>query len=244
MDTSSTRRDGVERVTVAGLQRRHRVRRALDAEHVELLAEVLDQCPPILLSQDGTIVDGEHRVTAARKLGIAELPAVTLPVGSDADAELICAIAANTSHGRPLNREERRDAVAAVLAVRPEMSDREISRVCGVGRGLVATIREATSRSGGSNDHLNGRIGGDGKRYGTLPVGWHAHLEALVRLDPGASIRTLAERTGASVGTVQAHRRDLLEKLKAEPRILRWWRRLRARWYLKRLQRSPASHPQ
>lgn len=221
-------------VEVRGLRPRHRVRQTLDAEHVERLTEVLDRCPPILVSEDGAIIDGEHRVAAARQLGVTDIPAIVVPLGSVAGAELLLAIEANTSHGLPLSREERRAAVAAVLAVRPEMSDREIARVCGVGRGLVATIRATTSCSGGSNDHLNGRIGGDGKRYGTLPPGWREHLEALVRCDPDMTVRALAERTGASVGAAQACRRDLLERLPAEPRILRWWRRLRARWALRR----------
>lgn len=221
-------------VAVRDLRRAHRVRRTLDAEHVERLTGVLDRCPPIIISEDGAIIDGEHRVAAARQLGVSEVPAIVVRVGSVEGAELLLAIEANTSHGLPLSREERRTAAAAVLAVRPEMSDREIARVCGVGRGLVATIRAATSCSGGSNGHLNGRIGGDGKRYGTLPHGWREHLEALVRCDPEMTVRTLAERTGASVGAVQTRRRDLLERLSAEPRIVRWWRRLRARWALRR----------
>lgn len=221
-------------VAVDQLRFRHRVRRTLDAEHVERLTEVLDRCPPILVSEDGAIIDGEHRVAAARQLGVSEVPAIVVPVSAVAGAELLLAIEANASHGLPLSREERRVAVAAVLAVRPEMSDREIARVCGVGRGLVSTIRAATSCSGGLNGHLHGRIGGDGKRYGTLPPRWREHLDALVRCNPEMTVRALAERTGASVGAVQAHRRDLLERLAAEPRILRWWRRVRARWALRR----------
>ena len=240
MNDSSTNADGVERVAVSGLRRRHRVRRALDVAHVERLAEVLDRCPPILIGSDGTLIDGEHRVAAAQQLGTTELPAIVLRTDSDSPVEgLISAIETNTSHGLPLSREERRDAVEAVLAAKGEMSDREIARVCGVSRGLVATIREATSRSGGSTDHLNGRIGRDGKRYGTLPQGWHAYLEALVRVDPATSIRALAERTGASVGAVQARRRDLLQRIEGELRFVRWWRRLRARWLL----RLPADSP-
>ena len=228
----------VSLVAVDQLRRRHQVRRVLDPEHVERLTEVLDRCPPILVSEDGAIIDGEHRVAAARRLGVSEVPAIVLPVGSVAGAELVLAIEANTSHGLPLSREERRAAVAAVLEVRPAMSDREIARVCGVGRGLVATIRAATSCSGGSDGHLNGRIGGDGKRYGTAPSDWRAHLEALVRVDPTMSVRALALRTGASVGAVQTLRRKVLEQLDAEAFVLRWWRRLRARCALRRLDRA------
>lgn len=219
----------VSRVPIALLRRRHQVRRVLDTEHVERLAEVLDRCPPIVLSADGTIIDGEHRVAAARQLGISALPAIVMSAEERTGADLISAIEANTSHGLSLTREERRDAISAVLTLRPEMSDRGIARTCGVTHGLVATVRASTSCSGGSTDHLNGRLGGDGKRYGAAPPGWQVHLEALVRIDPAASVRALAEHTGASVGTVQARRRQLLEQLETEPRILRWWRRLRAR---------------
>lgn len=227
-------------VEIRELRRRHHVRRSLDVEHVQRLVEVLDRCPPILISEDGTIIDGEHRVAAARQLGFCEVPAIVVPVGSVEGAELILAVEANTSHGLPLSREERRVAVAAVLAGGPEMSDRQIARVCGVGRGLVATIRAATSCSGGPNDHLNGRIGGDGKRYGAVPTVWRVHVEALVRCDPEMTVRAMAERTGASIGAVQTRRREVLDQLDSELRVLRWWRRLRARWTLRRIDHGCA----
>lgn len=239
MDNSSTTPDDVERVAVAGLHRRHHVRRALNVDHVERLAEVLSRCPPILIGADGTLVDGQHRVAAARQLGIDELPALRLPPSDTYGAELIRAIEANTCHGLPLTRQERRDSITAVLGLRSELSDREIARICGVSRSVVATIRSTDARSGGSSDHVNGRVGGDGKRYGSAPTRWRAHLEALVRIDPSTGVRSLAERTGASVGAVQARRRNVLEQLDAEPRMVRWWRRLRARWTLRRLGYAP-----
>ena len=45
-------------VPLAGLRRRHQVRRALDVEHVELFAGVMDRYPPIVVSADGSLVDG------------------------------------------------------------------------------------------------------------------------------------------------------------------------------------------
>lgn len=233
--TEQASEPGTQLVALADLRRRHRVRRALDAEHIERLSEVLDRCPPIVVRSDGSIIDGEHRVAAARALGLTELFALVLDDAPAPGADLIRAIEANAAHGLPLSRTERRDAVAAVLAVRPDLSDRAIARTCGVSRGVVATQRAAISCSGGSNDHLNGRLGGDGKRYGTAPPGWRAHVEALIRCDPEMTVRALAERTGASVGAVQTRRREILDQLDSEPRILRWWRRLRARWMLRRI---------
>jgi hypothetical protein len=228
-------------VLVGDLHRRSRVRRALDPEHVEQLAEVLDRCPPIVLSSDGALVDGEHRVAAARRLGLTALPAVVLPAPTAAGEDLIRALEANASHGLPLTRQERRDAVAAVLAVRPELSDRQTARICGVGRSVVAAVRAAHDCSGGSNGHVNDRLGRDSKRYGTAPDGWHALLEAWLRVEPTATVRELAALTGASVGAVHNRRRDLRSRIEAEHRLLRWWRKLRARWYLRRARRGPGT---
>lgn len=55
-----------------------------------------------------------------------------------------------------------------------------------------------------------------------------------VRCDAEMTVRTLAERTGAPVGAVQTGRCHLLERLSTEPPILRSWRRMRARWALRR----------
>lgn len=217
-------------VEVAGLRRRFAVREALDDDHVERLAEVLDRCPPIVVSTDGHIVDGEHRVEAARRRGIGRLAAVVL--SGDADAEIVEAIRSNTRHGLPLTRAERRKGAAAVLAARPDLSDRAVARICGVARTVVASVREDDRRSRGQNSHLNGRTGADGKTYGRLPDGWRRHLEALLRIRPEASVRELASLTGASVGAVQRYRPDLLARVENEWILTRWWRRLRARWYL------------
>jgi ParB-like chromosome segregation protein Spo0J len=228
--------DKLTRVELHGLRRRHQLRRALDPDHIELLCEVLDRCPPIIITSDGALVDGEHRVAAALSLGRTDLPAVVLGDTDCVGTDLIQSIEANTGHGLPLTQAERRSAVEAVLAVRPDLADRAIAQICGVARSTVKCKR-AEACSGGLNDHLNARAGSDGKRYGGAPPTWRPHLEALLRIDPTMTVRTLAARTGASVGAVHARRQEVLAQVASEPRLIRDWRRLRARWWLWRLKR-------
>jgi ParB-like chromosome segregation protein Spo0J len=233
--------DELTRVELQGLRRLHQLRRALDPDHIERLCEVLDWCPPIIITSDGAIVDGEHRVAAALILGRTEIPAVILADPQCAGADLIRSIEANVRHGLPLTRDERRSAVEAVLGVRPDLADRAIAQICGVSRSTVKTKRAEAACSGGLNDHLNTRVGSDGKRYGAAPTTWRPHLEALLRIDPKMTVRTLAERTGASVGAVHARRQEVLARLASERRLIRSWRRLRARWWLWRVERlTPA----
>lgn len=47
------------------------VRALTDDDHVARLMDVLEDCPPICVTSDGALVDGAHRVAAARKLGWA-----------------------------------------------------------------------------------------------------------------------------------------------------------------------------
>lgn len=242
MDNSDALPNDVALVPVHDLHRRHQVRRALDLDHVDRLVEVLDRCPPIVISSDRWLVDGEHRVAAARRLGVDELPAVVLPIAVAPGDDLISAIEANASHGLPLTRQERRDAVAVILDVRPELSDRETARICGVARSVVVAVRNNGGRSGGSNDHVNDRLGRDGKRYGAAPPEWRALLEALVRVEPTTSVRALAERVGVSVGAAQSHRRKILDQLAAETWVRRWWRRLRARRALRHISQARSVH--
>src|ERR1035437_6195020 len=58
----------------------------LDEDHVALLVESAGAWPPIVVWGDkNQVVDGHHRVAAARRLGRSHLPAVRL-VGSPEDA--------------------------------------------------------------------------------------------------------------------------------------------------------------
>lgn len=214
---------------VEGIAVRHR----LDAGHVEMLAGVLEHCPPILVTDSGTIVDGRHRLAAARRAGWVRIPTVVLEDDAPG-AELLAALAGNASHGLPLTREERRAGVRTVLAVRPELSDRSVAQTCGVARSVVAAVRTELYSSGGRDHHLNARAGRDGKRYPVDPRRGREIVEAIVRVDPTMGVRSLASLAGVSVGAAHERRRRVLSQVAAERWVIRWLRRLRARWVLRR----------
>ena len=50
----------------------------MDWEHVQKLTDAHSYGNPILIEADGTLVDGRHRVTAARGNGVPRLSAITM----------------------------------------------------------------------------------------------------------------------------------------------------------------------
>lgn len=212
------------------------VRRGLDDGHVRRLVAVLEHCPPILITEAGEIIDGRHRVEAARRSGWVRVPALILHDEQPA-AELLAAMAANASHGLPLSRQERRAGVRAVLHRRPDLSDRAIAQTCGVARSVVAAVRAEARGSGGGDDHLNARTGADGKRYRTIDWKTRSLLEATVLLHPQRSVRQLAATGSVSIGTAQAHRSRVLTRTQQEGVLKGWGRKLWARWILWRHDR-------
>src|SRR4051812_38681241 len=112
----------------------------LDRHHVTILSEVFDQLPPVVVHRESlTLVDGAHRVAAARLLKRSTIRA--LLVESSLEDAMVEAIRLNVCHGKPLTRQERRAAVGRVLSVKPEWSDRRIAETCGVSPRTVASAR-------------------------------------------------------------------------------------------------------
>src|SRR5215831_1207166 len=118
--------------------------RGIDHAHVELLAEVPESWPPIVVGRrDRVVVDGQHRVAAAKQLGIKRLRAVYFD-GSPEDA-YVEFVRCNVGHGLALTLDERRAAVRRILLTHPDLSDRSVACVCGLSPKTVARVRrEAT----------------------------------------------------------------------------------------------------
>ncbi len=90
--------------------------------------------PPLEVVFDGEdywVWDGFHRHHAALRAGLAELPV---------NARWL-ACGANRTHGLKRTNEDKRRAVRAALAARPEMSDKAIAGHCGVSQPFVGSIR-------------------------------------------------------------------------------------------------------
>jgi hypothetical protein len=117
-------------------------RAGVDLEHVEALAEVVDRWPPLLVHcPSRRLIDGQHRLAAARRVGVESLPVAWW----HGEPELLFGIAVgrNATHGLTLNRAERRAAVEVLLRTDPTSSDRAIARCCAVSPTTVGTVRRA-----------------------------------------------------------------------------------------------------
>ena len=185
--------------------------RGIDAAHVAALAEVVDSWPPIVVSRaDRSIIDGQHRVAAARQLGLRELCAVLFD-GSPDDA-YIEFVRCNVGHGLPLTLAERRHAVRRILCTRAELSDRGIASVCGVSPKTVARLRHGTTAASGPGSlSSNGRarVGRDGRVRPLDPAAARARIAEEVKRQPQASLRAIARVVGASPETVRSVRNEV-----------------------------------
>ena len=102
-----------------------------DGDHIRVLAEHYDRLPPILVhAQTMSVIDGAHRVQAAKLLGRTSVSALLFE-GTKAEAYLH-SVRANVTHGKPLTIAERDRAARRLLALHPNWSDRRVAVVCGL----------------------------------------------------------------------------------------------------------------
>ncbi|MEV0041362.1 ParB N-terminal domain-containing protein [Streptomyces sp. NPDC050804] len=183
----------------------------LDMAHVRLLAERLDVLPPVLIHRATMrVVDGRHRVAAARSHGLEHVP-VRWFEGSD-DEAFVAAVRLNASHGLPLAGHERAAAAQRILASHQERSDRWIASVCGVAPRTVAALRARTAPEGTTAAGF--RIGRDGRRRPLSARAGRERAQEIMVREPQASLRAVARRAGISVGTAL----DVRRRLAAEPK--------------------------
>ena len=180
----------------------------INEAHVAALAEVSDSWPPIVVTEDHTLVDGHHRFAAARLLELERISAVVFK-GSRADA-YVEAVRSNVWHGMPLTLSERRQG-------RPS-DPRGSSHVVGSQDRLellvssARTIKTLPRRVGAVEDRppMSARgsgatvVSGRSKR-GSLRASIVAELERR----PTASLRAIARSVGASPETVRSVRNQL-----------------------------------
>jgi hypothetical protein len=173
-----------------------------DLDHVSALAEVLAQLPPILVHRPSMrVIDGEHRVLAARGLGHLRIRASFFE-GSEFEAT-VEAVRRNTVHGKPLTYDERQAAAIRILRATAEWSDRRIALLCGLSPKTIARLRFTAARPTEDEPQLTVRVGRDGRKRPVNPVEVRRRIAQAFLEDPNASIRGVAERTGAARGTVR-----------------------------------------
>jgi hypothetical protein len=186
----------------------------LDESHVAVLMETVNLWPPILVwGEECLVVDGAHRVEAARRLGRTSVAAVRFP--GTRDEAFVESIRRNVDHGLPLTIGDRRRAALRVLDRHGEWSDRRIASVCGLSGKTVARLRreEYSARSGydGVVVDLPRRVGRDGKTRPIQPGEVRDRIRRVLEENPGGSLRTIAALAGASPETVRTVRARLIK---------------------------------
>ena len=156
-------------LTASGTQSR----RQIDPQVVQEYAEDMtagDAFPPVTVISDGILnwlVDGFHRLAAARQLGRTTIEA-TVKKGNHGTA-VWASLGANREHGLRRTRGDKQRAVQLALEEFTEKSDRALAKQIGVSYPFVAKIRSELVAAGHIR-HTSERIGSDGRSY-QLPTG-------------------------------------------------------------------------
>jgi hypothetical protein len=124
-----------------GTQARAEIHAATVHEYAEAMTEG-ETLPPAVVFFDGAqhhLADGFHRLHANRHIGAVSMEC-EIRTGTLMDARLY-AYGANKSHGLRRTANDKRKAVAGMLADFPDMSDRAIAKHVGVSHPFVAAVR-------------------------------------------------------------------------------------------------------
>uniref|UniRef100_A0AAU2VA77 Transcriptional regulator n=1 Tax=Streptomyces sp. NBC_00003 TaxID=2903608 RepID=A0AAU2VA77_9ACTN len=178
----------------------------LSQEHVELLAQ--RDIEPILVHRDtGRVVDGMHRLQAARLRGEGVI-AVRYLDGPVSEV-FIHSVAANIAHGLPLTLKDRKAAAGRILASHPDLSDRAIARITGISPKTVGAVRRASAEE---VPQSKVRVGADGRSRPLDAAQRREAARTFLAEHPGATLREIAASAGVSISTAceirQQMRRD------------------------------------
>ena len=119
--------------------------------------------PPITLFDDGTrfrLVDGYHRVMAARQIGRATIPA-EVHLGTREDA-LWFALGANRANGLRLTARDVKKAIRVAVLQFPDRSTNQLAEQIGCSQRYVAAVKDQVRATATLPDHVTGK---DGKTY-------------------------------------------------------------------------------
>jgi hypothetical protein len=176
-----------------------------DELHIQRLMEAEWPLPPVLVHQPSMrIIDGRHRVSAAKRKGFDSIDAYLID-GSD-EAIFVVAVQENVAHGLPLSLADRRAAAAKILKTHPHWSDRLVAKTTGISAKTVSAIRCATEENRQSHD----RLGRDGRVRPLNAAAGRQLAAQLIGSWPDASLREIAQATGISASTVRDVRARVL----------------------------------
>lgn len=187
----------------------------INPTHVDTLVQLEGRWPPILVSsRDHSVIDGHHRVAAAKALGQVEVSCVLFD-GTPDDAYLE-SVRRNVVHGLPLTLKERERAAAHIVQRYGRWSDRRIAELCALSPTTIARVRHAaaarsTSRPSEATGQSGSRIGRDGRVRPVDPTPLRSRIVTALHANPDASLRVLASKVGASPETVRRVRQRMAE---------------------------------
>lgn len=174
-----------------------------DLEHIQTLADAPGELPPIIVRRaDMRVVDGMHRLRAARLRGDTRI-AVRFFDGDDKDA-FVLAVRANVAHGLPLSLADRKVAAELIITSHPHWSDRVIAGVSGLSAATIARVRRARPEL-----EPPARVGQDGKVRPVNGMERRRVARAILLAEPTLSLREVARRAGISPETARSVRRRL-----------------------------------
>jgi hypothetical protein len=173
---------------------------------------------PILIHEaSGVVIDGVHRLAAARLLGMARIEASLFSGGPD--EALIEFVRRNVHHGLPLTLRERKCAAGRVLGVHPQWSDRRVAGICALSPKTVGRLRVVSS-DGRSEEipQLDNRVrmGRDNRLRPVDNASVRERVAAAIRAQPEASLRCVAAEVGVSPETVRSVRLSLSRAIATE----------------------------
>jgi len=138
----------------------------VDVDHVRALEERPDSWPPLkVVRREGRylLVDGFHRLEAAKTLGLESVRVEVVEVSPGTDLHEL-AFALNSTHGRPLSLTDRRAFAERIVRGQPRLADREIARRSGLAANTVGAIRERLKESA-QIEQTTERVGQGGYLY-------------------------------------------------------------------------------
>jgi hypothetical protein len=207
-------------VAVARLVVRSSIREGgVNQEHVRRLMRLGGRWSPILVHESsGVVIDGVHRLAAARLLGMVRIEASLFSGGPD--EALIEFVRRNVHHGLPLTLRERKWAAGRVLGVHPAWSDRRIAGICALSPKTVGRLRVVSSED--PNEEVpqldtRVRMGRDNRLRPVDTASVRERVAVAIKAQPEASLRSIAAEVGVSPETVRSVRLSLSRPVVSEP---------------------------
>ena len=194
----------VTTVPMSALRLGHSPRQAGEnLEHIRALADAAEELPPIIVRRaDMRVVDGMHRLRAARLRGDTQIAARFFD-GDDNEA-FVLAVRTNVTHGLPLSLADRKVAAERIITSHAHWSDRMIAGVAGLSAATIARIRKVCDEP-----DPDVRVGHDGKARPVNSLERRRVARAILQAEPTLSLREVARRAGISPETARSVRRRM-----------------------------------